>query len=98
MHAAPNTSRREPDWRDAALCRDVNDDTFFPSPGDTAATEYAKSICALCPVRPTCLAEALAEEGGRTKVNRFGVRGGLTHSQRYALYTRRRLSSLKAAA
>ncbi|UJV42030.1 WhiB family transcriptional regulator [Streptomyces sp. AMCC400023] len=98
MRAAPPTpSRREPDWRDDAACRDVNDDTFFPQPGDTARTNYAKSICGRCPVQPTCLAVALAEEGGRTKDNRFGVRGGLTHGQRYALYTRRRTSAKAAA-
>lgn len=98
MRAAPPTpSRRNPDWRDESLCREINDDTFFPLPGDTAGTNYAKSICALCPVRRTCLEVALAEEGGRTKDNRFGVRGGLTHNQRYAEYTRRRLSAKAAA-
>lgn len=97
MRAAPDTpSRRGPDWRDASACREINDDTFFPQPGDTRGTEKAKAICAGCPVRRTCLAEALAEEGGRTKDNRFGVRGGLTHNQRYAEYTRRRTSA-KAA-
>lgn len=94
----PASRKRTADWRDEALCRDINDDTFFPQPGDTVGTEYAKQICAGCPVQPVCLAEALAEEGGRTKDNRFGVRGGLTHNQRYALYTRRRLSAVKAAA
>ncbi|MDX3587317.1 WhiB family transcriptional regulator [Streptomyces europaeiscabiei] len=99
MRAAPPTTRRRgPDWRDASACRDINDDTFFPQPGDTRGTEKAKAICAGCPVRRTCLETALAEEGGRTKDNRFGVRGGLTHNQRYTEYTRRRLSAVKAAA
>lgn len=97
MRAQPNTSHRAPDWRDDSACRDINDDTFFPKPGDTDGTEKAKAICARCLVRRTCLEAALAEEGGRTKDNRFGVRGGLTHNQRYAEYTRRRLSAKAAA-
>lgn len=100
--APPTTSRRQPDWRDESLCRDINDDTFFPQPGDTAGIEYAKSICALCPMRTTCLALALAEEGGRTAANRYGIRGGKTHSQRYHLYSRsrknQRADSTKAVA
>lgn len=89
MRAAPPTDRG-PDWRDESLCRDINDDTFFPKRGDTAAIEYAKSICGLCPMLATCLANALAEEGGRTAANRYGVRGGKTPSQRYHLYSRAR--------
>lgn len=96
--AVPANRKRTADWRDEALCREMNDDTFFPQPGDTDGTETAKAICARCPVQPTCLEVALAEEGGRTKDNRFGVWGGLTHNQRYARYTNRRLSALKAAA
>lgn len=79
-----------PDWRKFSACRGLSDDTFFPKPGNTAATNYAKSICAVCPVRLVCLEVALREEGARTKDNRFGVRGGKTHGQRYALYTTRR--------
>lgn len=91
MRAAPPTpSRRAPDWRDQSACRDIQDDTFFPKPGDTRATEKAKAICANCLARPARLAEALAEEGGRTAANRFGIRGGKTHSQRYHLYSRSR--------
>ena len=80
------------DWREVAACRGMADDTFFPDPGDTAAVNHAKTVCAGCPVRRACLAEALAEEGGRTKAYRFGVRGGKTHGQRYAMYAARRAS------
>jgi len=84
-------------WRESAACQGIADDTFFPAPGDTAAAEHAKAICAGCPVRRPCLAEALAEEGGRTKAYRFGVRGGKTHGQRYALYAAGRASRKTAA-
>lgn len=76
-----------PDWRELAVCREVDDDTFFPSLGDTRGINYAKTICAGCPVVRACLVNALREEGGRAKNNRFGVRGGKSAGQRYAMYT-----------
>lgn len=88
---------RPVDWRTASACREVDPELFFPTPGDARGVNYAKEICASCPVRRTCLAAALAEEGGRAKNNRFGVRGGLTHGQRYALYHRRRMAERRAA-
>jgi WhiB family redox-sensing transcriptional regulator len=86
-----------PDWRKSATCRGMNDDTFFPAPGKTAATNYAKSICAMCPARRACLEDALRAEGGRTKNYRFGVRGGKTPGQRYAIYTARRKQTQRVA-
>jgi hypothetical protein len=79
-------------------CRETDPEVFFPNPGDTRRTNIAKEFCAACPVRRACLEAALAEEGGRTKDNRYGVRGGLTHGQRYGLYSRRRMAGRKAAA
>lgn len=76
-----------PNWRDLAVCREVDDDTFFPSPGDISGINYAKTICAGCPVQRACLVNALREEGGRAKNNRFGVRGAKSAGQRYAMYT-----------
>lgn len=81
-----NNTGSVPDWRSRAVCRGLNDDPFFPTPGDTSGANYAKSICATCPVRRACLDDALQAEGGRAKDNRFGVRGGKTTSQRYSLY------------
>ncbi|MGW6395435.1 WhiB family transcriptional regulator [Streptomyces sp. NPDC055103] len=73
-----------PDWRMAAACLRVAPDAMFPDPGNRTASAAAVAVCATCPVRLVCLTEALDEEGGRTKDNRFGIRGGLTPSQRWA--------------
>jgi len=75
------------DWRKFATCRNVDGDLFFPTPGDFRGINAAKAICAHCPVRLSCLHEALIEEDGRAKDNRFGVRGGKGPSQRYAMYS-----------
>lgn len=85
------------DWRKSGACRETDPEAFYPNPGDTRGINQAKEICTACPVRLTCLEDALAEEGGRSKDNRFGVRGGLTHGQRYALYQRRRMARRAAA-
>ncbi|WP_262058563.1 WhiB family transcriptional regulator [Streptomyces sp. STR69] len=86
------------DWRKFAICREVDDDTFFPGPGDIRGINYAKEICAGCPVARPCLISALREEGGRAKSNRFGVRGGKSAGQRYAMYTAYRRQQQRAAA
>jgi hypothetical protein len=80
------------DWRKFGACRALNDDTFFPTPGDTRGIEAAKTICNTCPVaaRMACLTEALREEGGRQAENRHGIRGGMTGSQRRSLYEKQR--------
>lgn len=88
---------RRDDWATDAQCARVDPEIFFPDSGDRPAIAEAKSICASCPVRIACLDEALAQEGGRTASNRFGIRGGKTHSQRYHLYTRMRKQERSAA-
>jgi hypothetical protein len=81
-----------PDWRTYAECSTGDPDDMFP--GDAVGIDYAQSICALCTVRLTCLEEALADEGGKVKSHRFGVLGGLTPSQRYYEYNRRRKAAI----
>lgn len=51
---------------------------FYPEPGASAAP--ALRICAVCTVRTDCLIDAM----NRRDVT-FGVRGGLTPTQRRAL-------------
>jgi hypothetical protein len=69
-------------WRDRAACRDVDPERFFPAaedgPGLRAQVAAAKAICARCPVRAECLAEALARIP-------FGIAGGLTEHERRQL-------------
>lgn len=76
-------------WREAALCRGFDGEIFFPMserPG-TEGVEYAKSICAMCPVITECLAFAL--ETGQD----YGVFGGLAPSERRELSALRKESA-----
>jgi len=67
-------------WRSRALCVGADEDLFFPQTGKSARA--AKAICARCPVRMRCLAEAL--DNGET----YGVWGGLTPEERRQLKRR----------
>lgn len=63
------------DWMDYAACQDIDDpEIFFPLPSQGAAA--AKAVCARCPVRVTCLEDALA------KNNIYGFRGGMSGEAR----------------
>lgn len=55
-------------WRDDALCRQVDPELWFPAKGDPG-TE-AKQICGLCPARAECLEFAIET------VQRAGIWGG----------------------
>jgi WhiB family transcriptional regulator, redox-sensing transcriptional regulator len=70
------------DWRARALCRDEDPELFFPigtsGPALLQIAE-AKAVCARCPVRAECLAEAL--ETGQD----YGVWGGLSEDERRSL-------------
>ena len=68
-----------PRWHRDALCREHPDLTlWFPAKGQP--TRPALEICARCPVRAECLAEALADP----ELD-HGVRGGMTARARTAL-------------
>ncbi len=70
-------------WRDAALCREVDPDLFFPD-GNVGCGPYraqvaaARSICARCPVRAVCRDWATRIPGGVP----YGVAGGMTDHER----------------
>lgn len=82
------------DWRSQAVCAGLKKpDAMFPDPGNKPAVDVARAVCSICPVATACLEDALAEEGGRNKGNRFGVRGGKSPAQRYSIYTARRPSA-----
>lgn len=63
-------------WRDEAACLDVGTEAFFSD--DRGVQELAKSICAGCPVRNVCLADALESPADED----WGIRGGLTRHAR----------------
>ena len=72
-------------WRARAACRDVDPELFFPTaesgPVRDAQVTAAKTVCAGCPVRAECLAEALARIP-------YGIAGGLTEQERTRLRRR----------
>jgi WhiB family redox-sensing transcriptional regulator len=62
-----------------AACASVDTELFFAADSDKNAIKQAKKVCAGCPVRATCLDEAL-EIG-----DQYGVRGGMTAKERRKL-------------
>ncbi|MFJ9085477.1 WhiB family transcriptional regulator [Streptomyces sp. NPDC102384] len=74
-------------WHEHAACRptshhEVDLDLFFPEPDEMDRIYEAKSLCAQCPVRRTCLDAAL-ENGDRE-----GIRGGMTEEEREPLHSK----------
>ena len=79
---APGTASRDQTWRGQAACRDEDPELFFPVHGGgplrDAQVAEAKRVCARCPVRSACLAEALQRIP-------YGVVGGLDEGERRQL-------------
>jgi WhiB family redox-sensing transcriptional regulator len=95
-HAAPDTAVVS-DWRQFAACLTEDPEKFYPTPGDEPGIAAAKRVCRSCLVRADCLEAALADEGGRSKDGRHGVRGQMTGDERYLEYSRRRNYRKKTA-
>lgn len=75
------------DWRDAALCRGLDPDIFFPDPDDEPAAADAIEVCGECQVQETCLEWAIARR------EKDGVWGGATVRERRRIIRRRRRSA-----
>jgi WhiB family redox-sensing transcriptional regulator len=73
-----HTTHQPQQWREDALCAQTDPEIFFPEIGANATP--ARRICTRCPVRTQCLTDAL-----ESRDIAFGVRGGLTPTQRRAL-------------
>ncbi|MER7047057.1 WhiB family transcriptional regulator [Streptomyces jumonjinensis] len=90
MHSATTYEPRtlgDHTWQDQAACSTspqhrVDPELFFPEPDEIDRIAAAKTLCAQCPVRRTCLDTAL-ENGDRD-----GIRGGLTEEERDALHSK----------
>ncbi len=67
----------EGSWRDAALCAQTDPDAFFPEA--TGSVRVQRAVCARCPVRAQCLADALDNN------EPYGIWGGLTVRERRGL-------------
>ncbi|NEB92403.1 WhiB family transcriptional regulator [Streptomyces bauhiniae] len=65
-------------WRDHAACIGSGD-AMFPDQ-DKTRIEWARQICAGCPVTQACLRDAI-----RTKDNQWGVRADLTPEERQSV-------------
>lgn len=70
-------------WVGEAVCRGVRSDVFFPPSG--VRPVEALRLCGVCPVRVECLEYAIENH------QHWGVWGGLTERQRFALKRARRL-------
>lgn len=73
----------EPGWKDRSVCLDAYDifdqtDTEEDSFQRDAAVDKAKSICEQCPVRGSCLQQAL------DSANASSILGGMTPEERHA--------------
>jgi WhiB family transcriptional regulator, redox-sensing transcriptional regulator len=75
------------DWAPSAACRKATPDHLFVR---GAEQNKAKALCAGCPVRSECLAEALDNQ------IEWGVWGGMTERERRALLRRRPASSWRS--
>jgi WhiB family redox-sensing transcriptional regulator len=75
------------DWTPAAACRQAQPDQLFVR---GAEQNKAKALCAGCPVRTECLAEALDNQ------IEWGVWGGMTERERRALLRRRPTASWRS--
>ncbi len=70
-------------WAGRGLCTNADPEFWFPADEeDPDLAAAALALCARCPVRPACLAHALAIG------ERHGIWGGLTPRQRRDLRTR----------
>lgn len=79
------------DWREAARCKEMDPDLFFPV-GTTGPAllqiEAAKAVCRSCTVRQQCLEFALASN------QEYGIWGGTTEEERR--YMRRKATARAA--
>ena len=78
-HGLPSLEElaQRPVWMKRAQCRGEDRALFFPALGANAAN--ARAICSICPVRPECLAYALADPESA------GVWGGFAERERRKL-------------
>lgn len=73
-----------PEWQAQAACRGANIRLFYPDIPGGPGYRHAKAICRECPVSGPCLAAALDEEADY-RLGIFGMRGGLTPTERLAI-------------
>ena len=75
-------------WMAAGLCAEKPPSVFFPSDG--VGVDFARKICAECPVQAPCLEYAI-----RNRVD-HGVWGGCSERERRRIIKRRRAEAAEA--
>lgn len=73
-------------WWEYAACRGMDLSLFIIEPGERysrARIAEAKAVCAICVVRPSCLADSL--KYNTTQLECYGIWGGLTWKERQQL-------------
>lgn len=75
-------------WRQDAACRELDTAIFFPE--SDADADFAKAVCATCPVREACLEFALITRQDD------GVWGGLDENERRRVRRRRQEAAREA--
>src|SRR5215207_7981287 len=89
----------DPEVLHGAACGENDLELFYPEPGDQAAEQAAKAICAACPVKDACLEMALvtgdqhAILGGTTPAERVPIR-----RQRQQIHAREQAAERATAA
>lgn len=68
-----------PEWYQRAACQGLDTRMFFPGKGHNDLVVASKRVCASCPVRKDCLAEA------QSLRDPYGIYGGLTAREREKL-------------
>ena len=77
------------EWRERALCAQVDTELFFPEKG--GSTKEAKAVCSRCDVRPECAAYALDRN------ERYGIWGGLSEVDRRRLRRQPKAAAVRAS-
>jgi WhiB family redox-sensing transcriptional regulator len=70
-------------WVHQAACQETPFIDFFPSTKDVQGQQWAKAICARCPVRDACLEYALVTFTYNNGDD--GIWGATTHRERIAM-------------
>src|SRR6266540_410493 len=88
----PSGASLDPEVLRGAACGSEDLELFYPEPGDTAAEQAAKRVCAGCPVREPCLEMALATG------DQHAILGGTTPAERVRLRRQRQVSHARQQA
>jgi WhiB family transcriptional regulator, redox-sensing transcriptional regulator len=88
----PYGATLDPDVLRDAACGEDDLELFYPEPGDAAAEQAAKQVCAGCPVQQPCLEMALATG------DQHAILGGTTPAERGRLRRQRQVTHARQQA